>query len=81
VLDVKKRIEWRERPGTAHVSVGRCEAQFCAGRLSVHAGSIVHSVVMTPATIRVVKGLENAAARAPPELLDENARDQLAVGA
>jgi hypothetical protein len=41
----------------------------------------VDAVVMAPATMRVVKGLEKAAARAPPELLDERARDQLAVGA
>jgi hypothetical protein len=41
----------------------------------------VRTVVMAPATMRVVKGLEKAAARAPPELLDESARDQLAVGA
>jgi hypothetical protein len=51
------------------------------GLLKVQEHSIVHSVVMTPATIGVVKGLENSVARALPELLDENARDQLAVGA
>jgi hypothetical protein len=31
--------------------------------------------------MRVVKGLEQAAARTPPERLDESARDQPAVGA
>jgi hypothetical protein len=29
----------------------------------------------------VIKGLEKAATRAPPELVDESARDQLDVGA
>ena len=41
----------------------------------------VRTVVMPPATMRVVKGLERAAARAPPDLVDERAHDQLAVGA
>jgi hypothetical protein len=40
----------------------------------------VRTVVMPPATMRVVKGLQRAAARAPPDLVDESARDQLAVG-
>ena len=36
---------------------------------------------MPPATMRVVKGLREAAARAPPDLVGESAHDQLAVGA
>jgi len=31
--------------------------------------------------MRVVKGLERAAARSPPDPVSENAREQLAVGA
>jgi hypothetical protein len=39
----------------------------------------VRTVVMPPATMRVVKGLERAAARAPPDRAGENTRDPLAV--
>jgi hypothetical protein len=41
----------------------------------------LRTVVMPPATMRVVKGLEQAAARAPPCEQSERARDPLAVGA
>ena len=41
----------------------------------------LRTVVMPPATMRVVKGLREAAARAPPDLVGESAHDQLAVGA
>ena len=41
----------------------------------------LRTVVMPPATMRVVKGLEQAAARAPPGEHSENARDPFAVGA
>ncbi len=39
----------------------------------------VRTVVMAPATMRVVKGLEQAVARAPPDQVGESARDPLAV--
>jgi hypothetical protein len=41
----------------------------------------VRTIVMPPATMRVVKGLVKAAARAPPGEQSERARDPLAVGA
>jgi hypothetical protein len=41
----------------------------------------LRTVVMPPATMRVVKGLRQAAARAPPDLMGETTHDQLAVGA
>lgn len=41
----------------------------------------LRTVVMPPATMRVVKGLEQAAARAPPGEHSESARDPFAAGA
>jgi len=41
----------------------------------------VRTVVMAPAAMCVVKGLEKTAAREPPELLHETVRDQFALGA
>jgi hypothetical protein len=41
----------------------------------------LRTVVMPPATMRVVKGLEKAAARAPPGEQSESVCDPIAVGA
>ena len=41
----------------------------------------LRTVALPPATMRVVKGLEQAAARAPPGEQSESAREPLAVGA
>jgi len=41
----------------------------------------VRTVVMPPATMRVAKGLEQAAARAPPGQESESVREPIAVGA
>jgi len=40
----------------------------------------LRTVVMPPATMRVVKGLKQAAARAPPGQESESVRHPLAVG-
>ena len=40
----------------------------------------LRTVVMPPATMRVVKGLEQAAARAPPGEQSESVCDPIAVG-
>ena len=71
-------------PDTRYRKLGVLPAKLQQDRVSCpHFGEPmqVRTVVMPPAKMRLVKGLEQAAARAPPCEQSESVRDPLAVGA